>query len=262
MARNRDRRSSPESVVHVLEGGDIYFFYRPKVEVQAAKGLDDVQRMYMILKPHGKHTYRLIIIGEKRLPAVTGGDRKSWGFIEKVADRAEDVEDELAPETYRTKTRGERHLPTARPAGEGVYAIVCHGDHTHLAYALELPAKPGEVQRALNIVEEGSYIVSVKNPEAPSPPGLGLDETRRANFPEELRAGFRGRRFINVDPPDFLDYEGAEILLIGASQDVSEELGLRLDPEHETEATAEIFIEFKIEKSLHPITPLLKGRWE
>jgi hypothetical protein len=263
MARNRDHRSSPETAVHVLEHGNIYFFYRPKVEAQAVKGVDDVQRLYMILSPHGKHSYRLIIVGEKRLPAVTrGGDRKSWGFIEKVAHQAEDVEDELDPETHRTKTRGERHQPAARPAGEGVYAIVRHGDHTHLAYVLELPAEPGEVQRALNIVEEGSYIISVKNPEAPSPPGLGLDEARRAHFPKELLERFGGRRFISVDPPDFLDYEGAEILLIGAGQGISEEHGLHLNPEHETEATAEIFNHLRLEKSLHPTMPLLKGRWE
>jgi hypothetical protein len=263
MRANEDRHTSPEEKVHVLEQGNIYFFYRPRVEEQAVQGFDDVQRMYMVLSPHGKRSYRLIIIGEKRLPVVTReGDRKSWGFVEKVASQAEEVEDELDPKTYSTKTRGERNLPPARPAGEGVYVIVRHNDHTHLAYALELPDKPGDVQQALNILEEGSYIISVKNPEASSPPGTGLDESRRARFPRDLQERFRGRRFIPVDPPDFLDHEGAEILLIGASQDVFEELSLQLNREHETEATAEIFNDLRMEKALHPITPLFKGKWE
>ena len=262
LGRRQERPSSPAPTVKVLERGHIYFFYRPRVDEQEAKGPADVRRFYMVLHPHGKRRYRLVIIGEKRLPAVTrAGDRKSWGFVEKVSSRAEGVEDELDPETYATKTRGERHVPAARPAGEGVYAIVRHDDHTHLAYALELPAKPGDVQRALNIGEEGSYIISVKNPEAPSPPGLGLDETRQPHFPKDLKATFRGRRFVAVDPPDFLDYEGAEILLIGASQDVYNELGVRLEAEHESAASAEIFKDLRLEKSLHPVTPLLQGKW-
>jgi hypothetical protein len=263
MARTERKASAPQPAAEVLEYGDIYFAYRPKIEEQAARGFEDVARLYMILSPREKRSYRVIIIGEKRLPAVNpGGDRKTWGFVEKVAARAEEVEDELDPETYRTKKRGERRLPAARPAAEGVYALARHGDHTHLVYALELPPKPGEVQRALNIVEQGSYIIAVKNPGAPSPAGTGLDETRRAVFPEHLHERFQGRRFISVDPPEFLDYEGAEILLVGARQDMFAELGLDLSPEHETETTAEIFKDLKLERSLHPLTPLFEGKWE
>jgi hypothetical protein len=252
-------RASP---VEVLEPGHVYFFYRPKVEKEAGRSRDDVQRMYLLLHPRGKRVYRLLIVGEKRLPAVRrDADRKSWAFVQKVGRRPEDVEDELDPETYTTKTRGERHVPAARTCGEGVYVIVRHGEHTHFAYVLELPRHPGKVQLALNIGEEGSYVVSVKNPDVPSPPGVGLGRTRRAEYPEKLRERFGNRRFINLDPPDFLDYEGTEILLIGASQDVRAELGLDLDPEHETAAAAAVFDDLKLEKSLHPVTPLLQGKW-
>lgn len=262
MITTQSRQAAAEAA-EILERGDLYFFYRPKIDAAAVRGLDDLQRVYMILHPRGKRTYRLLIIGEKRLPAVTGdGDRKAWGFVDKVASRAEEVEDELDPTTYETATRGERHGPAARPAGEAVYAIALHRDHTHLAYALELPGEPGEVQRALNIVAEGSCIISVKNPQAASPPRVGLDDKRRAHFPKQLLQRFRGRRFIPVDPPDFLNYGGAEILLIGARQNVYEELGLRLDAAAETPATAEIFRDLKLERSLHPIEPLLKGEWK
>jgi hypothetical protein len=172
------------------------------------------------------------------------------------------VTEALTPETYRTKTRGERTQPAARPAGEGVYAIVRHGDHVHLVYALELPAKPGAVQDELNIEGEGSYIFSVKNPEAPAAPGAGLDEPRQASFPKALQERFRGRRFVEVDPPDLLDYEGAEVLLIGASDDVSEALGVQLHPQEETAATAEIFKDLRLQRSQHPMKPLFEGAWE
>lgn len=101
----------------------------------------------------------------------------------------------------------------------------------------------------------------MKNPDAPAPPGLGLDGARRAKYPKKLAELFHGRRFIDLDPPDSLDYEGAEILLIGASRNVAAELGVRLDAERETLATAEIFNDLKMEKSLHPIEPLLEGGW-
>ncbi len=126
---------------------------------------------------------------------------------------------------------------------------------------LELPDEPGDVQRALNNVREGSSIVRVKNPETPSPTGPGLDDSRRAKSPKRLRERFGDRRFIDLDPPDLLDYEGSEILLIGACDDVSGELALKLNAEHETEATAEIFRDLGLEKSLLPVAPLCKGRW-
>jgi hypothetical protein len=134
MAKNQEQALFSETAAHVLEGGDIYFAYRPKVEAQVARGFEDVARLYMILSPRVKRSYRLIIIGEKHLPAVSGGgDRKSWGFVEKVASRPEEVEDELDPEVYETKTRGERQLPPARPAGEWINAKVRNTRHNQQA---------------------------------------------------------------------------------------------------------------------------------
>ena len=255
-------KDSARKAVSMREHGNLYFVYRQKLDVAAPSGRDDLQRLYLVASPRGRDSYRLIVIPEKRLPAVDGSaDRKSWGFVAKVASDLEEVEDELDPKTRVTTTRGERHVPAARPAGEAVYSIVRHRNHVHLAYALELPRPPGDVQRALNIVEEGSYIVAVKNPRVEQPPGVGLDERRKARFPRTLQARFRGRRFIPLDPPDFLDHEGAEIVLIGAHRHVFAELGIRLDPEQETLATAEIFTDLRMEMSLHPLTPLLEGRW-
>lgn len=255
-------KGAPVVRVEVLEPEDVFFFYRPRIDVAVPRGLDDVARLYLALRARPDPRYRLLIVGEKRLPATTrDGDRRSWAFVERVGDRPEAVEDELDPERYVTKTRGERTVPAARPAGEGVGAIVRHEDHTHLAYQLEMPDEPGEVQRALNVGPQGSYVVSVRNPDSPAPPGLGLDPRRRAGYPDELRARFRGRRFIPLDPPAFLDYEGAELVLIGASPDVGAELGLRLDTERETEATAEIFADLGLERDLHPVEPLLRGQW-
>ncbi len=129
----------------ILERGNIYFLYRPRVQEGAAGGIEDVQRFYMVLSPQGKRHHRLIIVGQKRLPEIHNGGQRAWAYVARVAPTPAELEDELERAEYGTRTRGERERPAARPAGEGVYAIARHDDHTHLAYALELPEEPGEV---------------------------------------------------------------------------------------------------------------------
>jgi hypothetical protein len=63
-------------------------------------------------------------------------------------------------------------------------------------------------------------------------------------------------------PPDFLDYAGTELVLIGASPDVTRELGLSLHPRRETEQSADIFTVLGMERDLHPVEPLLTGEWK
>jgi hypothetical protein len=94
------------------------------------------------------------------------------------------------------------------------------------------------------------------------PPGAGLPREDRPELPQHLRDRFHGRRFIPVDPPDFLDREGSELVLIGADEDVFEELGLRLDPQHETIETAELFNDLRMERTGHLLKPLFEGRWQ
>jgi hypothetical protein len=247
--------------IQVLERGDIYFLYRPRVEEKSPEGLEDVQRSYIVLKPDERDRYRLIILGRKRLPQIEEGGEKNWAYVAMVRKDPKSVEKELREETYQTKTRGERHLPAARPAGEGRYAVARHGDHTHLVYALELPEKPGEVQRELDIEESGSYIISIKNPEKPSPPSAGLPRNAKAELPPYLIERFRDRRFAECDPPEFLDHEQVELMIIGAKEDPVKELGIELRTEKETERTAEIINDLKISKREHPLEPLFKGEW-
>jgi hypothetical protein len=143
-----------------------------------------------------------------------------------------------------------------------VYAVVDHYGHTHLAYALELPETPGPVQVELNINPAASLIVTVRNPDAPAPPRAGLPPPRRPDYPDALREKFAGRRFTNLDPPDFLDYPGTELVLIGAGPDVTRELSLSLHPRRESEQSADTFTLLGMERDLHPLEPLLTGEWK
>ena len=243
----------------ILERGNIYFLYRPKVQQEARKK-SDVERFYMVLSPDGKKIYREIIMGQKELPKVEEGRERNWGFVKTVVSDAKELQGEFAEVEYSTKTRGDRKLAAARPAGEGIYAIVRHDGHTHLVYSLELPENPREVQREFQIEDEASYIISIKNPKKPSPPKVGLRGDQKAEYPQELQELFHDRSFADADPPELLDYEGAEIMLIGAGEDPLNELGIKLHAEHETETSADIFRDLKLNRQKHPLKPLFEGK--
>jgi hypothetical protein len=182
------------------------------------------------------------------------------GFVDIVGRRPERVENELEEVRYETATRGERVRPEARPAGEGIYRIVEHGNHNHLIYALELPQTPGPVQEDLNIKPEASYIFSVKNPEASTPPRVGLRPRQKVDYPQHFQQQFHGRRFLPANP-ELLNYEGVEVLLIGSTEDPQAELGIELHPKPESEWSADVFKDLRMEKSQHPTEPLFTGEW-
>jgi hypothetical protein len=244
----------------VLERGAVHFFYRPRVERHAPRGDDDVQRFIVILAPEDRPLFRLLFVGAKRLPDLAlRGRERNWAWVARVVGDPADLEGELRGYRYTTKTRGEREQPSARPAGDGEYVLARHEDHTHLAYALVRPDPPGDVQRDLGIAAQASYIVAVKNPEwRPSRPDAGLGAEQTAFYPEALQQKFRDRRWGEVEPAH-LDREGAELLVIGATEDPEGELGIRLDPAER--APEDAFRALGLDRRGHPVAPLFTGDW-
>lgn len=249
-----------ERDTEILEEGDIFFFYRPRVEEEDPSGREDVQRFGLVLRPHGGKLVRLLVIGGKRLPEL-GAHERLWGFVDAVADSAAAIETELRGGTYQTKTRGERHAQAARPAGEGVYVVSLEDGQMHLSYELELPERPGEVQRAFNIAPKASFVLSIKNPEKGQPTGAGLRPEQKADYADELQKEFRGRRFAREDVR-LLDAEGAEFILIGARQDPEKAYGLDIEVSQEDYETSEAVRRLGMVKSRHPVAPLFEGKWE
>lgn len=277
----------------ILEKGLIYFFYKPKVEHKEAHGLEDVQRLYLLLWPAAppirkdekemKHHVgkmgigqpeRLIVIGRKKLPDVHGKHQRFWGFIEKVSQRLEEIEEDLEPRAYTTRTRGERHVEGARPIGEGVYALIKHHGHIHLAYVLELPEEPHEIQKTFNITKEGSFIVSVKNPDKAAPVGSWFRSTNKASYPEGVKKLFLSEktklplRFAPAQP-QLLDYEGGEVLFIGVAEDLKKEFGDTGEYIEELEhldarkiTSDKIWKELHMSKAEHPAEPLVSDKWK
>ena len=253
-------RPTPE----LLERGDIVFLYRPKVHGEGEpepepRGINDVERFYIALKPEGAPRWRLVAIGRKRLPEI-GGHERVWGFVETV-EKAKAVEQELREQTYDTKTRGRRTRPAARPCGEGRYEIVRPDRSMHLAYQLELPEKPGPVQKALNIAPQASFVLSIKNPEAGAPANVGLREDDKPDYPKRLQQEFRGRRF-EVEDPRPLDYPGTELVLVGARKDPEEAYAIDIDAEREQPENSEAVRDLGLVPSRHPQAPLTSGKWE
>jgi len=265
----------------ILEKGFVYFFYRPKVGLEEAQDIDDVQRLLIVLWPQGhifrkgeptpaKHhnVKRIIIIPKKTLPDVKHHG-KNFAVVEKVSESLDVIDKQLGEFDYETKvTHQKRHLEGARPVGEGIYAIIKKHGHTHLAYVLELPHDIGEVQQAFHIEKEGSFIISVKNPDIQSEFG-GYASSKKPEFPTELKNKFEGRRWCPVDPVDFLNYESAQVLLIGASADVVKDLGKEGEELEEFEKIDEkrltddkLFKELHLTKAEHPPEPLLEGTWK
>jgi hypothetical protein len=85
---------------------------------------------------------------------------------------------------YETKTQGTRKVDPVTPVAEGVYAITRTEDRTtHLVYSTTIPSNLGEVQEDLGIKDQGSFIISVKNPERSGPAAAQLPQ--KPDFPKE-----------------------------------------------------------------------------
>ncbi|KAH3766524.1 hypothetical protein Pelo_1607 [Pelomyxa schiedti] len=194
-----------------------------KVESQspAAKlHLAGVRRLIMVMVPNSKNTFREVIVGRKKLPekpqhekekvkdedASLGEQipprhrrpdpRKGWAVIGKVTHSAVDFRNSvLSGESHETITKGIRLTRAAIPSGQGIYGLFLpqgegktgnkRKQHVHLCYILELPTKPGDVQKELCIREEGDFIVQVKNPFTTQSP-----TSMKAAWPEHLKSKF------------------------------------------------------------------------
>jgi hypothetical protein len=275
-------KNNADNNEQIIENGDIFFFYRPKIETEEVKDIEDVQRFYMIMSQdisriskdnknkNKDKNYRLFLLGRKKMPEIVKGkstsEERNWALNILCSSNPEEIHNELLSAEYSTKTKGKRRIAAAQPAGEGKYSIIKHDGHTELAYILEIPEVPGPTQTEFEIKKEASYIVSVKNPEIVIP-GYEVfskkDGGRKPNYPKHIRDKFgENKRWINVDDSEILNYQNTQLLLIGArKRNVEEELGIDIDEEKENRNSADIFKELKIKKEEIPLQPFLKGKF-
>jgi hypothetical protein len=278
-AANMVKGDNDDKESQIIEHGDIFFFYRPKVGTEEVEDIGDVQRFYMVTSPedgyggnrggktkkkNNEGIYRLFFVGQ--LPEIVEGKstskERNWALNILTTSNPEDIHKELLPAEYTTETRGKRRIAAAAPAGEGKYSIVKHDGHTELAYLLELPEIPGPTQREFEIKKEASYIISVKNPDIKVPGFAAFSEDKKPRHSKGLMEKFGDRRWINVEDPELLNYENTQLLLIGArKKDVEEELAIDIDEQKETEKSADLFKELNIKREQVPLKPLLKEKF-
>jgi hypothetical protein len=244
----------------ILEQGRIFFFYRPKIEQEAAHGEPGVQRFYLVLEADQKGLFRQIVIGRKHVAHITRHEH-DWAFVQLVTSKVEDLRKELNQFSYDTKTLGQRQQASARLVGEGIYAIVLRERDTFLVYMLSLPQQRGKVQKELRIEAEGSYALSIKNPKRSSPAKTGLSASQKAIYPFQLQEKFANRRFIPANPVELLDYPGTELIMVGAMEDVHQELGIHLADRRVAPIPPHAFEDLKLKEDELREKPIQQGQW-
>jgi len=205
-----------EKKINVLQGGSIYFFYRPKIE-NGSNQKEGVQRFFFVLQPQNQNKYHLLMVGKKQLPPTEKNNY--FLFLEATKNNKEKLLSALGEKHYSTKTRGERTLPVSHCLGVGKYLLVVHNNHTHFIYQLTIPSQIKETQKEFNIQKEDDYLISVKNPQVATPPGVGLEKKQKVKFPASLQDKFANYSFIPLATSEFLEYEGVELLLIAKGKD-------------------------------------------
>ena len=90
--------------INILQGGSIYFFYRPKVETSPNQ-VEGVQRFFFVLQPQNQNKYQLLIVGKKQLPPTE--KENYFLFLEAIKNNKEELLSALNEKHYSTKTRGE-----------------------------------------------------------------------------------------------------------------------------------------------------------
>ncbi|KGO74579.1 hypothetical protein PITC_002240 [Penicillium italicum] len=219
-----------ENVVssNILEKGFIYFFFRPRVNIEDPESIGDVARSFFVLRPtvlgakfdeaqgpvDKDASCRLMMLPKKKFP--TSPKERDMGFVEKAGQSMQSLHEKfIAGKTYQTSTRGERHTEEARPYAEGVYAITSTQRASHLAYILTIPAELGDVQEDFGLQPRGSWIVQSKSPKFAGPPVGQLP--KGPEYPQSVLDKFEDLRWVPLQP-EFLDYPNSQFLMIGEAQ--------------------------------------------
>ncbi len=265
MAQEREPR------VHILEQGNILFLYRPKKGIDHPQSVEDLERVYFMLLPDDQqaHKNRLFNVAHGAFPAIVPGaalpEERTWAFVQEAGSDPRQVLEALEKERPAPAAApGQRVRPWARASARAFRRRRSHQGHTHLAYWLHRPQKMGEVQRELQIKPQASYILSVKEPYAPSE--IALD--KKPDYPAALRARFDGHGWVAVEPTQFLDYPYSQVLLVGAETDVQKELGITLDAAAENQASEAVLQMLAKEEpeaarqGVSLLEPLRQGHWE
>ena len=94
----------------VIEHGDIFFLYRPKIDTEEVKDIESVQRFYMVISPDNSDIQRIFFMGQKQLPEIVEGkstsEERNWALNVLTSSNPNEIRKEFLPAEYQTETRG------------------------------------------------------------------------------------------------------------------------------------------------------------
>src|ERR687892_614404 len=222
---NNSRSSVTPTQSTILEQGDIFFFYRPKIRSEKVESIKDVRRFFMVLAPESndkKSFYRLLVIGKKSLSEIRKTEARSseryWARVGGIFDDPTQLTRELLSKELGIEK-------------EASYVITVIN-----------PKIPKREEYLPTTEEDPKY-----------PESILTDFNDNENFVPLSR---------NLK---FIDYQNAQIILIGAREEkdiLRQELGITVENECENDHPADIFTRLKICKDQVPTKSLIQGKLE
>lgn len=108
------------------------------------------------------------------------------------------------------------------------------------------------------------YCWQVKNPKQPTPPEARAGSKRSALLPAKLLGQLGTKRFVPLDPPDILNYEGVEFILISTDDELlDEEVDEELETSDNLSSLVPDIMALVVMSKDHEklIRPLIEGVW-
>lgn len=255
--RADDREAIRENFLGI-EDGHIYFFYYPKsIE---AHSIDQIENLSFILHPFDSKKFRLILLEASSLPQTVEHFNMVNGIVKKVDDKTSVIHHELESRHQMVHGVPQVKKAQARPCGEGVYTIIKYNSKAYLVYVIELPRIDGKVKEALNIGSDGVFSFGIYNPYSETATQTSNPDSL-PHFPERLKANIKNQHILYDNIPELLNYEKARVVIFKeASLDIKS-LKPRLHPLADTQSTADIFGDLKLQRETYPVEPLFRGEW-
>lgn len=210
--------------VEKVEGGNIYFFYRTGGNGSRHSGKDLKQQFYLILKPQTREKFRVLMLTRKAQGVEPDPRQPIWGTVECIEYLQRKIDNPWQQALLFPEDEQPLSLPEALPVARGRYDIVRHKEIHHLVYAVD------NENQALSFTErfcfslKGCYAIQIKNPDTKLTVALHGDNHRRVRYPEHLQQRFKQRPFISKEAHEYLDYTGAEFLMIATHQKFKHEV--------------------------------------
>jgi hypothetical protein len=237
----------------IIEQGNIYFACRSFASEKNLTSSFDIHSFYMVLNPLDMQKHRILQVCSKKLPSHKNSAH-SFAYVTSITRSPKELREFLNEHNKEHETN--RKETTVTSAGAGVYYILKHYDHTHLAYNLSLPGRLGSLHKRLQIEMEGNLMIGVKNPKLKLPKGARLRSEKKASYPQSLQKNFRDKKFLSSGITEYLNHEGAEIMMTSSPEIASEQFKINVDDEREKNYIARVFRDLRLERTAALLEPL------